>query len=142
MPVESNADASRDEAFSASFANLVLQQTNLALMFLGQSPQPEGGQKSPDLEAAQVFISQLEMLEAKTRGNLTPQEQALLKQSLTTVRLAFVEAVNQAETPPQPAPAGPAAAPAQSAAAAASAADAPAPASEEAESKRKFFKKY
>jgi hypothetical protein len=37
----------------------------------------------------------LEMLEAKTKGNLGSQEQAMLKQTLMTVRMAFVEAANE-----------------------------------------------
>jgi len=57
-----------------------------------------------DLEAAQLFIGQLEMLEAKTRGNLNKTEETLLKQTLMSLRMTFVEAVDQPqpETPPQP----------------------------------------
>ena len=62
-------------------------------MFLGRVPHPQTGENVRDLETARLFISQLEMLEAKTRGNLNPREQALLKQALMTTRLAFVEAV-------------------------------------------------
>ena len=36
------------------------------------------------------------MLELKTKGNLTKDEDALLKQSLMTLRLAFVESVEAA----------------------------------------------
>jgi hypothetical protein len=79
----------------------------MALIFLGQAPHPQTGQTAQDLEHATFFIDQLEMLAVKTKGNLDKQEDALLKQSLTHLRLAFVEAV---EHPPQTAPA-PAAAP-------------------------------
>ena len=41
------------------------------------------------------------MLEAKTRGNLDPREEGLLKQSLTSLRLAFVEAVSHPAAPAQ-----------------------------------------
>ena len=88
---------SREEMESALFAQLVMQQANLAMMLLGKTPHPESGQTVRDLDAAQMFIGQLEMLEAKTRGNLTPQEAALLKQSLMATRMAFVEAI---ESPP------------------------------------------
>jgi len=65
----------------------------MALMFLGRVPHPQTGEKVQDLETARLFISQLEMIEAKTKGNLGPREQALLKQGLMATRMAFVEAV-------------------------------------------------
>ena len=80
---------------SAMFASLVLQQTNMATIFLGLAPHPQTGQMAQDLEHAKYFIDQLEMLEAKTRGNLDKHEEGLLKQSLTSLRLAFVEAVSK-----------------------------------------------
>ncbi len=97
------ADANQAELMSALFAQLVLQQSNLAMMLLGKMPHPETGQSVRDIEGAKLFIDQLEMLEAKTKGNLNKGEEALLKQSLMSLRLAFVEAV---EAPAQPPPAG------------------------------------
>lgn len=90
-----------EEMQSALFAQLVMQQTNLAMMLLGKTPHPESGQSVRDLDAAQMFIGQLEMLEAKTRGNLSPQEAALLKQSLMSTRLAFVETINAPPAKPE-----------------------------------------
>jgi hypothetical protein len=86
---------------SALFASMVMQNTNMALIFLGAAPNPQTGQTAQDLEHATYFIDQLEMLAVKTKGNLDKQEDALLKQSLTHLRLAFVEAI---EHPPQAAP--------------------------------------
>ena len=138
---ENPADAARH---SAQFAGLVLQVTNMAFMFLGQVPHPESGKPVTDLETAQAFIGQLEMLEAKTQGNLTPQEQGLLKQSLTAVRMAFVQAVEHpaptdagsqpAPTPPSDGPAPTASPPAAESAATAEPTG--------AESPKKFTKKY
>src|SRR6266498_1646296 len=93
LPPEDLANASREEVMSALFANMVVQQTNLALMLLGKVPSPETGQPMQDLDAAKMFIDQLEMLEAKTKGNLDKNEEKLLGQSLTSLRLAFVEAI-------------------------------------------------
>ena len=42
-----------------------------------------------------MFIDQLEMLEAKTKGNLSKQEDGLLKQALAAVRMSFVEAMDE-----------------------------------------------
>ena len=99
------AAAGREQTISAMFAHLVLQHTNMALISLGQMPHPQTGKTAQDLDHARYFIDQLEMLEVKTKGNLDKQEQAVLKQSLTSLRLAFVEAVNHPQAAPSPAPA-------------------------------------
>jgi hypothetical protein len=97
-----------------------------------------------DLEGARMFIDQLEMLEARTKGNLSKEEQALLKQSLLSLHLAFVEAVESPEpATPAPSPAPPAQGnPAASAGAAAGSSPAPGVSEAEAESRKKFSKKY
>jgi hypothetical protein len=133
------AGASREATLAALFAAMVMQQTNMALIFLGKTPHPETGQPVRDFDAARMFIDQLEMLEAKTKGNLTPDEARLLKQSLMTVRMAFVDAV---EHPSEPTPAA-AASPASSPQAQTSAAGVePSASAQTDESKRKFVKKY
>ena len=84
------------------------------------------------------------MLEVKTKGNLDKREEGLLKQSLTAVRMAFVEAVDQeaAQTPAgkettASASAPPSASePAKSPLAGGTSADA------ESDSRKKFSKKY
>jgi hypothetical protein len=78
---------------SALFLNMIVQQTNMALIFLGKTPNPETGQLMQDLQTAKILIDQLEMLAIKTKGNLNPQESALMNQSLAAVRMSFVEAV-------------------------------------------------
>src|SRR5215471_9740693 len=93
------------EAHAALFAQLVMQQANMAMMLLGHVAHPETGKVVKDVEAAKMFIDQLEMLEAKTKGNLTKEEEGLLKQSLMTLRLTFVDAVQSgAPTGGTPAP--------------------------------------
>jgi hypothetical protein len=128
---------------SALFANLVIQQTNLALMLLGRVPNPETGEQVQDLDSARLFIDQLEMLEVKTKGNLDAREDQLLKQSLMTLRMAYVEA-SESGAKPQPS-----AAPASTGESAASPEGAPAQpggtaetAASEEERRKKFTKKY
>jgi hypothetical protein len=138
------ANASREEVISALFANLVIQQTNMAFMFLGRVPHPETGEVVQDFESAKFFIDQLEMIEAKTKGNLDKREEGLLKQSLTGLRMAFVEAVNAKGSPTentisQP-PASSREKPVETAQPASSAPDIKSPA--EDESRKKFSKKY
>jgi len=138
---ETQGGAGPDKMMSALFASLVMQNTNMALIFLGQSPHPQTGQTAQDLEQATYFIDQLEMLAVKTKGNLDKQEDALLKQSLTHLRLAFVEA---AEHPLQTAPAAaaPAAPPVDEQETPVTEPTLPGEKTAETESRKKFSKKY
>ncbi len=90
----SREELERHARLSALFASMVLHQTNLTLMLLGQMPHPEGAKVDVDVDGAQLLIDQLEMLEAKTQGNLDEQESQLLRNSLMTLRMAFVQAVD------------------------------------------------
>ena len=130
-------EVSREEYLSSVFATMVMQLTNMAAMFMGKVPNPENNQMVVDLDAAQIFIDQLEMLEAKTKGNLDAEEQNILKQGLTMVRMAFVEAVDQGQKQAaQPAPSAP---PSSSPSPAAPATP---PAADEGDARKKFTKKY
>jgi hypothetical protein len=128
---------SREEMMSALFAHLVIQNTNMALMLLGQAPHPESGERIHDAEAARLFIDQLEMLEVKTKGNLSREEEKLLQQSLTHLRLTFVQALDKPASPePEKKTEGArAAAPATEEARVASGSD-------EGESRKRFSKKF
>jgi hypothetical protein len=136
--------ASQEEITSALFANMVLQQTNMAMIFLGKTPHPETGERIRDAQTARMFIDQLEMLEIKTKGNLDKREEGLLKQSLTAVRMAFVEAVDQEMA--QPSAGKETAASASAPPSAGEPAKAPlaadTSAAGESDSRRKFSKKY
>ena len=130
------------EKAAAFFANLIMQQANAALMFMGKVKNPESGETVKDLEASRYFIDLIEMLEVKTKGNLSPEEEALLKQTLTTVRMAFVEAAGEKGSP---APASPAAGPAQTEpkpSGPTSPESAAASTTEDADARKKFVKKY
>jgi Domain of unknown function (DUF1844) len=144
---EAAADAGREEFLSALFANMVIQQTNMAMMLLGKVAHPETGQFMQDLESAKMFIDQLEMIEARTKGNLTKQEDALLKQALAALRMAFVETVDAPATGAHPEPKADAPAHADESASAAAPSSPPASAPTDApaaadESRKKFSKKY
>jgi hypothetical protein len=82
-PAESGEMAQR-------FMQFVMMQRQQVLFVLGLLD--EGGQKMPpNLEAAKMFIDQLEMIQAKTAGNLIETEIKILENVLTSLRLAFVE---------------------------------------------------
>lgn len=149
IPPGDHAKAQAPDRQTALFTGMVMQQANLAMMCLGRSPRPDSGESRVDLEAATLFIDTLEMLEARTRGNLSADEAMLLRETLTSLRIAFVEAVDASTARPAadgagtaaPAPPGPAEAsrPVGGAPAApgASAGD-----SAEADARKKFVKRY
>jgi len=97
-----------DSQQKALFAELVLTLSSSALQQLGKLATAGSPQRAANLEAAQLTIDWLEMLKAKTRGNLDAEEEALLNNILSTLQLAFVEAAAPppaAETGGQPGPA-------------------------------------
>lgn len=88
---------------SALFAHMVMQQSNLAVVLLGKAPEPGSGEIVFDLESAKMLIDQLEMLEFKTKGNLSEYESHLLQQTLTTLRMLFVEVLESGDMTQPPA---------------------------------------
>lgn len=74
------------------FATFVLSLATSAMVHLGQTPNPEGGEAPPpNLPLAQQTIDALEMLSTKTRGNLDEEEEKLLQSVLYELRMVFVE---------------------------------------------------
>lgn len=93
---DSLAGTSPAQIHSALFAQLVTGHAQIAMMFLGRYPNPQTGQiEPPTPEAAKVYIDQLEMIEAKTKGNLLPEEARLLRQMLSASRLAFADVIEE-----------------------------------------------
>ncbi|MBB5353612.1 hypothetical protein HNR46_003873 [Haloferula luteola] len=74
------------------FNDFVLLQAQNAGLFLGQLPNPATGERSVNLRAARSVIDSLEMLEAKTAGNLTEIEQKLLGTALANLRPLYEKA--------------------------------------------------
>lgn len=81
-----------DEALpSIDFATFVLSLSHSALMHLGEAPHPETDSIEKNLPLARQTIDLLGVLEEKTKGNLTGDEERLLHQVLYDLRMRFVE---------------------------------------------------
>ncbi|HEX8898872.1 MAG TPA: DUF1844 domain-containing protein [Chthoniobacterales bacterium] len=76
---------------SQRFVEFIMMQAQNAALFLGQIPNPQTGKGEVNLELAKMFIDQLGMIQEKTRGNLTNEETAVLKNTLSNLQMAFVE---------------------------------------------------
>jgi hypothetical protein len=73
------------------FRWFVIQQQQVTMIHLGKMVHPATSKIERDLDAARFSIDLLGMLEEKTKGNLNADEERLLGQVLTTLRLNFVE---------------------------------------------------
>ena len=80
---------------SSGFATLVSYLSSTALYQLGMLPGPGGETLPPDLLNGRRTIGLLEVLEEKTRGNLSKGEAKLLDDVLYELRLSFVEVQKQ-----------------------------------------------
>ena len=80
---------------SQRFIEFVMMQAQNAAIFLGQIPNPQSGKGEVNLELAKMFIDQLAMIQEKTRGNLTNEETAVLRNTLSNLQMAFVEVSQQ-----------------------------------------------
>ena len=95
------------------FIEFVMMHAQNAALFLGQIPNPKTGESEVNLDLARMFIDQLEMIREKTRGNLTNEETTVLRNALSNLQMAFVEASGATQPraaqpePPQSAPSEP-----------------------------------
>ena len=95
------AEPGESELPRADFSQLVLSLGTSTLYHLGLAGDPESGKPpaEPDLTLARQTIDILEMLEAKTQGNLDADEAKLLEGILYELRMHFVEAGKKKPAP-------------------------------------------
>ena len=77
----------------ADFATLVLSLGSSAMMYLGESDPALGKQPTRNLAMAKHAIDLLTVLEEKTKGNLSSEEEQILESLLFDLRLRYVEAL-------------------------------------------------
>lgn len=76
---------------AALFLQLVLSLQQSGMMALGKLMNPLSRKIETNLEMARDTIDTLEALEARTRGNLESDEQRVLTQVLSELRLNYVD---------------------------------------------------
>jgi hypothetical protein len=89
--LEKQKSAIGNAELAQRFVQFVMMQVQNIFYVLGRIPSPDGRPIPPNLEAAKLLIDQLEMVQEKTRNNLSAQESSILDDALKNVRLAFVE---------------------------------------------------
>jgi len=81
---------------AALFLQLLLGLQQSGMMTLGKLMNPLTRQIDKNLEAARDTIDTLAALEARTRGNLEPDEARVLQQVLTELRMNYLDEVKKA----------------------------------------------
>jgi hypothetical protein len=84
-------DATAQDLPAIDFSTFILSLSHSALVHLGDAPDPTTGQVRMSLPMARQTIDLLSLLEQKTKGNLTGEEERLLEQALYDLRMRYVE---------------------------------------------------
>jgi len=74
-----------------NFSTFIFSLNTSALLHLGEIPDPATGKQQEDLAVAKQTIDLIAMLQEKTRGNLAPDEENLVKHILYDLRLRYVQ---------------------------------------------------
>ncbi len=77
------------------FSSFVISLSSSVLISLGEIPHPDTNEKTVDVCFAKQTIQILEMLQEKTRGNLTEGEQELIDSILFDLRFKYVQFINK-----------------------------------------------
>lgn len=92
--MKDSVDEERKESESQlpkiDFSTFIFSLNSSALVHLGLVEDPASGQKTKNFPVAKQTIDILGMLEEKSRGNLTDDEEKLLKNILHDLRMMYV----------------------------------------------------
>ena len=87
----SQAEASHgDHPLPVTFSSFVISLGSSSLMLMGEQLDPRQGALPVNLPQAKEIIDLLSLLEEKTKGNLTPEEQTVLRDMLYALRMKYV----------------------------------------------------
>jgi hypothetical protein len=95
----------RAQDFEISFEKFIASIYMTALMQLGLAA-PQGAKPEVDLIGARQTVDTLALLQEKTKANLTPAEDNMLRNCLYELRMAYLEVTNLITHPPQGGPGG------------------------------------
>ncbi len=94
----------QDQQNELLFMQLVMMFQGMALQNLGKVMNPMTNQIERNLEQAKNMIDLLGMLDEKTKGNLTDNEQRLLEHALFELRMNYIDELKKDESSEDQAP--------------------------------------
>jgi len=87
---EPSAPAQAGHALPVTFSSFVISLGSSSLMLMGEQLDPGQPPLPVNLPQAKEMIDVLSMLEDKTKGNLSPDEQTVLRDMLYAIRMKYV----------------------------------------------------
>ena len=81
----------KNHKIEASFLTLAMSLASSAVMSLGLAPEPQSNKVKVNLNIARFNIDLLEILQAKTKGNLLKEEEDFMTQVLADLKMKYVE---------------------------------------------------
>jgi hypothetical protein len=99
-PATEASDSDPEEAApEASFSTLLTVIAAQAIGALGEGMPEQGGKPKVRIELARYHIDTLSVLQEKTQGHLTKEEEALLEQYLHQLRMLYVSIQQRGDAP-------------------------------------------
>lgn len=95
---EHEADSARKSGTvmpEVTFSAFVVSLNTSTLFHLGEIADPATGKKMTDIGLARHGIDTLSLIQEKTKGNLTHEEEELLKNILYELKMRYVQAVKK-----------------------------------------------
>lgn len=89
--VQNQGDNNNFDYPPINFTNFVLSLSTSALFHFGDFPDQSGGKAQKNMSAAKQTIDILDMLNEKTKGNLSEQEKNLIQGVLYELKLRYVK---------------------------------------------------
>lgn len=87
---------------AALFLHLILGLQQGGMMALGKLMNPMSRKIEVNLDGARDTIDTLAALESRTRGNLEPDEERVLRQVITELRMNYVDELKKAGAKTEP----------------------------------------
>ncbi|MGC4092426.1 MAG: DUF1844 domain-containing protein [Polyangiaceae bacterium] len=89
------AEGSGAELPGIDLTTLILSFSHNVLVHLGDAADPMTGEREVDLPLARQNIELIALLQEKTRGNLSGEEERVVSQALFDLRMRYVEVVKR-----------------------------------------------
>jgi hypothetical protein len=95
VPEEKSAEREAPPRPPIDFPSYILSYYTQGLVLLGEVPNPYTNKKEEDVDAARHTVDILSMLQQKTKGNLSKDEEQLLDSVLYELRIKFMAKTNR-----------------------------------------------
>lgn len=95
------SELTAEQKHQALFMNLVLSLQQAAWFQLGKIPHPESNKIERDLVQARYSIDLLDMLLARTKGNLHEEEARMLEHVLRELKLNYIDELDREKNQPE-----------------------------------------